>query len=169
MYALEGSDLRRSLLVNNGGESQIKLVARPVQHAERIKNRLRELGLNRYELWSSESRYLPHVIHPEEHIGGVVFGYKEGSLVMMVATDQRVMILDKKPLFVNKDELNYDMLGGVRFTHAGIGSTVTLHTRIEEHSLVTFNKTAAERFVSYIEAMSLDNASRGVRPPRFTY
>lgn len=167
MYALQGSNLRRSLMVGNNARSQLGVAPLSLQHDERVKQELRAVGLARYELWSSEARYLPHIIHPDEHIGGVVFGYHEGSLTMMVATDRRIILLDKKPLFVNKDELRYEMIGGVRFTHAGIGTTVTLRSRIEDYLIVTFNKIAAERFVTFIEARSLEHLRKPVGSPVF--
>lgn len=141
-------------------ESRVRTAPNPVSHQERVKNELKAAGLTKYELWSMEGRYLPHIIHHDEHLGGVIYGASEGRLIMLVATDRRVVALSKKPLFVDEDELNYDMVGGVSFTHAGPGSTVILHTRMKEYPVRTFNSRAAENFVSYIETRCLEQVYR---------
>jgi Bacterial PH domain len=154
MYALPRSHyLRRSLLVNS---RPLSTTPKPLSHEQRIKNELKAVGVSRYGIWMSESRYLPHVIHPDEHIGGVVYGYHADGLVMLVATDRRVIFLDKKPLFINEDEFSYMSISGVSHSHLGIGSTVKLHTRIRDYSIRTFNEQCADTFVTYIESQSLE-------------
>ncbi len=66
-------------------------------HTNRIKQELKDAGLTSYGLLNSESRYLPQLIHEDEHIGGVVYGKHKNGLAMLVATDRRVIFLDKKP------------------------------------------------------------------------
>jgi hypothetical protein len=147
--------LRRSLLVNKRGIDLPKTVD-PIDHKKRIKKELRDLGLTGLGLLRLESRYLPHIIHPDEHIGGVVCGYNDNGFAMLVATDRRIIFLDKKPLFVEEDEVNYKVVSGVKFSHAGIGSVVTLHTRIKDYAVRTLNQKTARNFVEYIESRSLE-------------
>ncbi len=157
MYALPRSNyLRRGLLVNDERQAQI-MKANPVSHSERIKNELTALGVTKYGLLKMESRYLPHIIHKDEHIGGVVYGRNEEGSVMLVATDRRVIYLDKKPMFVNEDELTYDVVSGVNFSRAGVGSVVILHTKVKNYSMRTLNQTCAEGFVEYIESRCLEH------------
>lgn len=126
-------------------------------HAKRISEDLRRLGVTRYGLHRLASRYLPNVIHLDEQLGGVVYGRQEIGSVMLVATDRRVIFIDKKPLFINEDEIRYGVVSGVSFSHAGFGTTVTLHTRIRDYRIHTFNQKCAMRFVEYIEARCLEN------------
>lgn len=128
-----------------------------IEHRQRVLRDLQDLGMSRWGLASMEAKHLPHIIRPDEQLGGVVYGFREGSFVLLVATDRRVIFLDKKPLFINEDEVNYFVVSGVNFSHVGWGSTVTLHTRIQDYTIRTFNMRCAERFVEFIEARSLEN------------
>ncbi len=155
MYTLpDTSDIRRSLLVNTG---RPVTPVRPIGHVDRVKQELRALGVSTYGMLKMESRYLPHIIHPNEHIGGVLYGRTDNGSAMLIATDRRVIFLDKKPLFINEDEITYDVVSGINFSHAGFGTTVTLHTRIKDYKVMTLNKQCANGFVHYIESRRLEH------------
>lgn len=53
----------------------------------------------------SEGRYLPEIIHDDEHIKGAWYGRYENGSAMLVATDHQVIFLDRMPLFTASDEL----------------------------------------------------------------
>lgn len=129
----------------------------PRAHRARIVSELRRVGISQYGLMKAESHYLPRIIHPNEHIGGVVYGYCQDSFAMLVATDRRILFVDKKPFFIHEDEVTYDVVSGVEFGHVGLGATVTLHTRIKDYTIRTFNQHAALRFVEFIEERCLEN------------
>lgn len=126
-------------------------------HKLRVQNDLRRLGVSKFGMLHLESRYLPTIIHPTEQIGGVVYGRSNKNYVMLVATDRRVLFLDKKMLFVSRDEATYDVVSGVSYSHAGPSSIVTLHTRIRDYSIRTYNQRCADSFVRYIESRVLEH------------
>ena len=132
-------------------------------HAERIRAELKEHGALPYDMILPETYYLPTVIHHDEHIMGSVYGrYEKGGARgrgALVATDQRVIFLDKKPLYVHYDELTYMIIGHVTYTRTAIVGYVTIHTRLGDFQLRTFNHKNAYNFVKYIEEQSLRNQS----------
>lgn len=125
-------------------------------HKLRIRSELRRAYVSRLALKSSESRYLPYIIRDDEHIQAAVFGYQEAGFVMLVATDKRVIFLDKKPLFINQDEVTFDVVSGVKLNETIIGTTLKLHTRVKDYKLFTFNEDSAEFFMNYIETHCLE-------------
>jgi hypothetical protein len=157
MYTLSRSNYLRQVQLANSKRAKLFKVEHPISHRKRVMRDLKSLGLSRVGLGSMEGHYLPHVIHPDEQIGGVVYGHHKNGFAMLVATDCRIIFLDKKPLFVNEDEINYYVVSGVSFSHAGFGSTITLHTRIKDIQLQTLNRKSAEGFVEYIESRSLEH------------
>jgi hypothetical protein len=128
-----------------------------VSHDTNVRTQLRDLGLSKMAMMSTESHYLPKLIHPDEILGGVVFGKHVDGYAMLVATDRRIIFLDKKPLFVNEDEMTYDVVGGISISRAGIGATVTLHTRLKDYTIRTFNQESAQKFLHYIELRCLEH------------
>ncbi len=129
-------------------------------HEWRIKRELKRLGASPYGMWRFGARYLPSVIHLDEVLGGVVYGFNKEGSVTLVATDKRVIFLDKKPLFVNLEEMTYDIVGGVTFSHAGMSSIITLHTRMRDYRIRTFNDKCARGFMHYVEGRCLEHPRR---------
>lgn len=129
----------------------------PLIHKHRVRQELKEAGISLFAELQPESSYLPRVIHPQEHIQGAVFGRSQVGLVMLVATDRRIIFLDKKPLFVTEDEINYDEVSGVSQGSTILGTTVILHTRLGDYTIRTRNQTSARRFVNFIEDRCLES------------
>lgn len=123
---------------------------------QRIMNELKAVDVSWYGLVKSEISMLPQLIHDDEHIMGVVYGHHKGSSAMLIATDHRVLYIDRKPMFVNTDELTYDIVGGIAFGKVGLRSSVVLHTRTGDYAFTTMNFKAAKHFIDYIESRCLD-------------
>lgn len=125
-------------------------------HAERIRDELREVGATFVDLLLPETRSLPFIIHTDEHIRGAVYGRSKDGIGILVATDRRIIFLDKKLLFMKFDEITYDVVSGISMGFAGLFGTLTLHTRIGDFTLKTLNQKCASNFVEYIETARLD-------------
>lgn len=141
----------------NAGRLHKGVQAGPREHAERVMREMRELGASSFGLRRFAARYLPHIIHPDERLGGIVYGRSGEGAVMLVATDRRVIYLDKKPFFVSEDEITYDIVSGVSYGYTTFSATVKLHTRIGDYEVHTFNRKCAEQFVEFIEERCLEN------------
>ncbi|MBI1857195.1 pyridoxamine 5'-phosphate oxidase family protein [Candidatus Saccharibacteria bacterium] len=127
------------------------------EHINRVKKELAEAGVTGYGLVKSESRYLPQIIHENEHIGGAVYGQFGSGSAMLIATDHRIIFLDRKPMFTTNDELTYDVVSGVKLNQGGLFTAVTLHTRVADYALRYVNLKCARRFVKYIESRRLES------------
>jgi general stress protein 26 len=121
-------------------------------HQQRIKKELAEAGMTTYGQFKMSSRHLPKVIDEDEHIKGVVYGHCGSGLAMLVATDRRVIYLERRPFFTSMDDISYDVVAGVKYVDAGIFPSVDLHTRMGDYSLTYVSQVAASRFEKYIES-----------------
>lgn len=128
----------------------------PKTALNRIKQELRQKGAVAYDLRVPEVKYLPSILRPDEHIMGSVFGKHDQGRGVLIATDQRVLFVDKKPLFLHVDEVTYALVGGVTFTKSLLSGYVTLHTRVGDYKLRTFNFKNAANFVDFIEARCVE-------------
>jgi hypothetical protein len=129
-------------------------------HRRQVFDELRMAGAGLYDLWLPETKSLPLVIQPQERILGIVYGrYKQTQLGggvlkgrgALVATNHRIFLLDKKPLFVRCDEVSPQVISGVTYGRVGFIGTVNLHTRMGDISVRTFNQTCARLFVQAAE------------------
>jgi hypothetical protein len=124
-----------------------------------IIDTLKRLGAVKYDLWLPETHALMSFMHPDEVLEGIVYGrYHQAqfseALVgrgALVVTNERVMLLDKKPAFVRCEEITFRVVSGVRYSRAGFAGTVTLNTRIGDIEVRTFNEACAKSFVAAIE------------------
>ena len=123
----------------------------------RVQGELRQRGAVTYDFLLPETRYLPRLLHPDEEILGSVYGHYKDGRGALIATNQRVLFIDKKPLFLHCDEISLIAVRGVTYTKAGIFAYVTLHTRQGDFKLRTINRTNASNFVDYIETKCLQN------------
>ena len=135
-------------------------------HKQRVNDELIAAGVTWFGMKKFAVKYLPKVIHENEHIGGVVYGrYKDktGSLSfnegMLIATDRRVIFLDHKPGYTKVDELTYAVVSGINKITA-IFSAVTLHTRLGDFTIRFANSKCATQIVSYVEERRLEKESR---------
>ncbi|MET0979879.1 MAG: PH domain-containing protein [Candidatus Saccharimonadales bacterium] len=120
-------------------------------HYERIERELREAGMSWFGLWLTESQYLSRLIHENESIKGVTYGWQSGGIVMLIATDQRIIFLDKNTFFHRDDEVNYGDVRGIRYYPAGLASTIVLHTQARDFIVRTYNKASLKKFIDYID------------------
>lgn len=138
-------------------------------HAKQIKRQLRGLGAVGYDLILPETSVLPIVLRPNEIIEGIVYGRytqhaMEGTTVgrgALVATNRRVFLLDHKPLYLKCDEVAYETVSGVKYSRTGLIGTVTLHTRVGDITVRTFNQRCAHSFVKSIENEVFNRGSSG--------
>lgn len=121
-------------------------------HRQRIKRELTKAGMTAYGQLKMSSRHLPTVIKKDEHIEGVVYGWRGGGLAMLVATDERVIYIERRPFFTSIDDLSYDVIAGIRIMNAGIFPSANLHSRMGDYVLTYVNPTCANRFAKYIES-----------------
>ena len=121
------------------------------KHQARIRDELTKVGVSSYGQSKMSSHFLPQVIHEDEHIMGCVYGRGIHGRAMLIATDKRVIYLDRKPMYTSTDELTYDVVSGVRRSTQTLFSAVELHTRIGNYLLRYVNPDCARIFVEYIE------------------
>ena len=146
----------------------------------RIQRELRAAGMTAFGRLKFASRFLPEVLHEGEHIKGAVYGrYAAGTGIlkwiegMLVATDRRIIFIDRKPGFESMDELTYDVVSGARKSYAWPFSSFTLHTRLGDYTLRYANKQCIDIFMHYLERRRLESlngygvpAVFGSPPPR---
>lgn len=132
-------------------------------HGKRIKQELQSAGVTALGLLKFSNRYLPKIIGNDEHIQAVAYGryrvgegtkqwgWEEGSLV---ATDARVLFVDRKPGFLRADDIPYSAVSGVHTLTAWPFSAVTLLSKVGTFSLRYVKMGNAAKFADYVESRS---------------
>ncbi|MEI7838191.1 MAG: PH domain-containing protein [bacterium] len=122
---------------------------------ERIKQELRDVGIVSKTLISLESKNLVDIIYDDEHIGGAVHGTYTQGIAWLIATNKRIIFMDKKPFFKSVDEISYDVVSGTKTTQTAFSGTITLHTRMGDYTISFVKNQSAKKFTKYIEEIRL--------------
>lgn len=132
-----------------------------------MKNDLQALGADDFDLLLPETHALLDIIHADETVIGIVYGrYKQNNTEhasgrgILVATNNRLLLVDKKPMFLKCDELSYNVISGVSYSKGGIAGTATIHSRTGDISIRTYNSKCANIFVEAIEIKCLNSSTQ---------
>jgi len=136
----------------------------PKDKARRVKRELLDAGASLYGLLKSESRYLPKVLHENEYIEAAIYGQHNSSSAMMIATDERIVYLDKKPMVEMFDEVSYEVISGIEFDIHTFFATIVLHTPVRNYEFKYVNLHCAEKFARHIEKHRLEREPKDYEP-----
>jgi hypothetical protein len=130
------------------------------ERAKRVKRELIKSGVTVYGLFKAESKILPKIIHASESIMAVIYGRRQSSSIMLVATDKRIISLDKKPMVLLMDEFSYEVIAGLEFEIHTIYATLILHTPVKKYDIRFVNLRCADRFVRYVETQRIKSITK---------
>ncbi len=119
------------------------------------KEILRQLKLIKfnYQGWGrSEASELPDVILPEEEIFEAVNGIYDGGFALLVATDIRVLLIDKKPLhYLTVEDMRYDMISEIDYSHRLIGAEISISSGEKNLHFRSYNKPRLRKLIGHVQ------------------
>jgi hypothetical protein len=127
----------------------------PADKVRRVRRELVDAGITSYGLLKGESRVIHRVLHADEHIEAIVYGQHHSSSVMLAATSERIIFLDKKPMALFLDEVSYEVVSGIEFGIHMLFASLTLHTPVKNYDIKYANLRCAQSFAKHIESHRL--------------
>lgn len=114
-----------------------------------VEQQLKAVGCN-FRFWGrSELRELCQILLPGETIASAVNGQYEAGFAMLVATDFRVLLIDKKPKYLTLKDIRYDMITELDFSGRMMNSTVRIYTPNKELRFTTTNTARLRKLFTY--------------------
>lgn len=138
-------------------------------HTNEVSRQLKELGVNLRFWCRPEIRELPKILFEGEQLRHVLVGRYEGGFALFCATDQRVLLVDKKPFYLTLEDIRYDMISDVQYNHRILDATVRLGTVHKTISFLGYNHEKLRNFTNYIQQQVMmfrqqQNASQQIIP-----
>lgn len=117
-----------------------------------IQQQLKELHFGS-SMWNqAELRELPNIIHEGEKISECVNGYYEGGMALLVATEMRVLLIDKKPLnYLNVEDLRFDMINEIDYNHRMMGAAITITTGSKTLRFRSYNQQRLRHLINLVQ------------------
>jgi hypothetical protein len=93
-----------------------------------VEQQLKKVGCH-FRFWGrGEIRELANVLTPDEHVAHCANGRYEGGFAMLCVTDQRLLLIDHKPMFVAVEDIRFDMIAEIDYSAQLMMSTVKVIT-----------------------------------------
>ncbi len=116
-----------------------------------IERQLKSIGVE-FRFWGrAEVKELSHVLVSNEHIMYCMNGRYEGGFAMLCITDQRVVVIDKKPFYLTLEDIRYDMVSEVDFSLRLIDATITICTVNKKVWFTAYKPKMLRRATAYIQ------------------
>jgi hypothetical protein len=122
-------------------------------HADEVTEQLRRIGRN-HRFWNvAELRELPRILFENEQIKHVCNGRYEGGFCLLVTTDQRVLLIDKKPFYLTLEDIRYERITDVQLMHRLLDATIRLGSLTKNLIFTSYNPPRLREATSYIQEM----------------
>ena len=119
---------------------------------ESIEQQLKNIHFNTFGWGRTEVRELPHIILPDEDIFEVVNGIYEGGFALLVATNIRVLLVDKKPMnYLTVEDLRFDMINEIDYSHRLLGARISISTGSKNLRFTSFNQPRLRKLINHVQ------------------
>lgn len=117
-----------------------------------IEDQLKKIGFKTYGWGRTEVRELPNIILPDEEIFECVNGIYEGGFALFVATDTRVLLVDKKPLnYLTVEDLRYELISEIDYNHRLIGAYISISSGTKNLKFRSYNQPRLRKLISHVQ------------------
>jgi hypothetical protein len=116
-----------------------------------VEDQLKAVGCN-FRFWGrSELKELCHVLIAGETIAQCVNGTYEAGFAMLCVTDQRVLLVDKKPKYLTLKDIRYEMITELDFSHRMMDATVSIYTPNKSLRFTAYNRARLRKLFHYVQ------------------
>jgi hypothetical protein len=116
-----------------------------------VERQLKALGQN-YRFWGRpEIQELPNILMPGEQIKAHVNGRYHGGFASFCATDQRLLLIDKKLFYLTVEDLRFDMINEVDFSSQLLSGTICVCTPTKTMTFTTLHPQDLRKLATYIQ------------------
>lgn len=107
-------------------------------HPSLIEARLGKLGFRASRWFRAEINELQHILMDDEELISLACGRYFGSFALLVATDQRMLIIDKRVFFMTIEDIRYDMISEIDFNMQQVyAANLTVYTMNKTHKFTS--------------------------------
>lgn len=129
-----------------------------------IDDQLKAIGAD-FHFWGRpEMRELSNILVQGEEIRHCLNGRYEGGFAMLCATDRRLLLVDKKLLFLTVEDVRYDMISEVDFNHSLIDATVHVCTVNKKVRFTSFKHKSLRSLTAYIQDRVMETRQQHMQP-----
>lgn len=88
---------------------------------------------------------------PGETIAQAVVGRYENGFALLVVTDHRLLLVDKKPMFLTLEDLRFDMISEIDYSAQLLDGTVRIMTPNRTLAFTAWNQPRLRKILNYTQ------------------
>lgn len=116
-----------------------------------IEEQLKKVGCN-FRFWGRpEIRELCKILMPNEVIAQAVNGRYKNGFAMLCVTDHRLLLIDKKPMFLTLEDIRFDMIAEIDYSSQLLDGTVRIITPNRELVFISWNQGRLRNILNYTQ------------------
>jgi hypothetical protein len=116
-----------------------------------VEDQLKRVGCN-YHFWCRpEIKELRNILVPGEVIAQAVIGRYENGFALLVATNHRLLLVDKKPMFLTLEDLRFDMISEIDYSAQVFEGTVKIMTPNRKLVFTGWNHARLRNILNYTQ------------------
>jgi hypothetical protein len=119
---------------------------------EVLQRQLKKLNLRFRMFGRAEIKELQRLLQDKEIIQHCVYGYYQGGSGLLVATDKRLLLIDKRPFFLNLEDIKFDSVRAAEFSRSYLQAALHLHTGMKRLSFKSVSDARLRQLRDYIQA-----------------
>jgi len=117
-----------------------------------VDEQLKHLGFSLNSWGRAEIRELPHILLPGEEIYELVNGIYEGGFALAVATDVRLLLVDKKPMnYLTVEDIRFEMINEIDYSHRLLGAHIRVATGFKELIFRSYNQRRLRKLIGHVQ------------------
>ena len=117
-----------------------------------VEEQLKNIKFSTKSWGKSEISELPNILLDDEKIFECVNGNYEGGFALLVATNIRLLLIDKKPLkFLTVEDLRFDMINQIDYSHRLMGARINVSAGNKNLKFTSFNQQRLRKLINHIQ------------------
>jgi hypothetical protein len=126
-----------------------------------VMKQLKKLNFNPTGWGRGEVLELHHILLPDEQIYELVNGMYENGFALLVATDIRVLLIDKKPLnYLTVEDLRFDMINEIDYSHRLMGAQISITTGSRNLRFRSYNQQRLRKLIGHVQDCMAESKRR---------
>ncbi len=128
----------------------------------KIEEQLREIGFRAHGWGRGEIKELCKILSEDEVILQCANGYYQNGFAMLLATNQRLLLVDQKPMFLTLEAIWYDKIGQIDYNSRLLNSTLCISSPSKDLRFTSVNQSRLRQILAYAQERMM--AARGQNP-----
>ena len=122
-----------------------------------IDEQIQQLSLRFRMFGRSEIRELRRILNVNETVKHCIYGFYQGGSGVLVATDHRILLIDKRPFYVNIEDIHYSTVRDVDYTPRMLQGTIHVISGRRKLSFRSVSDARLRGLRDYVQRQVLDS------------